>query len=138
MITSKRLLQNAKEYPSEPAFSIKDTNNKWQNDNWSELCDYIFSISKSLIKLGIDYNDKVSIYSYNRKEWTGVYAATQMIRGVAVGVYHTCSTDEVEWIVGNSESKLVFVGHNPSDNGDTAKMPIHRLKSALDNLHNIE
>ena len=69
MITSKRLLQNAKEYPSEPAFSIKDTNNKWQNDNWSELCDYIFSISKSLIKLGIDYNDKVSIYSYNRKEW---------------------------------------------------------------------
>ena len=138
MITSKRLLQNAKEYPSEPAFSIKDTNNKWQNDNWSELCDYIFSISKSLIKLGIDYNDKVSIYSYNRKEWTGVYAATQMVRGVAVGVYHTCSTDEVEWIVGNSESKLVFVGHNPSDNDDTAKMPIHRLKSALDNLHNIE
>ena len=28
MITSKRLLQNAKEYPSEPAFSIKDTNNR--------------------------------------------------------------------------------------------------------------
>ena len=138
MITSKRLLQNAKEYASEPAFSIKDTNNEWQNDNWSELCDYVFSISKSLIKLGIDCNDKVSIYSYNRKEWTGVYAATQMVRGVAVGVYHTCSTDEVEWIVGNSESKLVFVGHNPSDNDDTEKMPIHRLKSALDNLHNIE
>jgi len=138
MITSKRLLQNAKKYPSEPAFSIKDTDNEWQNDNWSELCDYIFLISKSLIKLGIDYNDKVSIYSYNRKEWTGVYAATQMVRGVAVGVYHTCSTDEVEWIVGNSESKLVFVGHNPSDNDDIEKMPIHRLKSALDNLHNIE
>ena len=61
-----------------------------------------------------------------------------MVRGVAVGVYHTCSTDEVEWIVGNSESKIVFVGHNPSDNDDTDKMPIHRLKSALDNLHNIE
>ena len=138
MITSKKILQNAKEYPSELAFSIKDAKNEWQNDNWSELCDYIFSISKSLIKLGIDCNDKVSIYSYNRKEWTGAYAATQMVRGVAVGVYHTCSTDEVEWIVGNSESKIVFVGHNPSDNDDTEKMPIHRLKSALDNLHNIE
>ena len=102
MITSKQLLQNVKKYSSEPAFSFKNKNNEWETDNWEDFCNYVFVIAKSLISLGIDVNDKISIYSYNRKEWSGIYAATQMVRGVAVGVYHTCSPEEVEWIVGNS------------------------------------
>ena len=61
-----------------------------------------------------------------------------MIRGVAVGVYHTCSSDEVEWIVGNSDSKIVFVGHNPNDNDDPKKMPINRLHEIIDKLDNLE
>ena len=138
MITSKRLIKNSQEFSSEIAFSIKDKNGEWQNNTWSEFCEYAFSIGKSLIKLGIDFNDKISIYSYNRKEWTGIYAATQMIRGVAVGVYHTCSSDEVEWIVGNSDSKIVFVGHNPNDNDDPQKMPINRLHEILDKLEHVE
>ena len=138
MITSKRLIKNAQEFSSEIAFSIKDNDGKWENNTWSEFSEYVFSIGKSLIKLGIDFNDKISIYSYNRKEWTGIYAATQMIRGVAVGVYHTCSSDEVEWIVGNSDSKIVFVGHNPNDNDDTKKMPINRLHEIIDKLDNLE
>ena len=138
MITSKRLIKNAQEFSSEIAFSIKDNDGKWENNTWSEFNEYVFSIGKSLIKLGIGFNNKISIYSYNRKEWTGIYAATQMIRGVAVGVYHTCSSDEVEWIVGNSDSKIVFVGHNPNDNDDPKKMPINRLHEILDKLDNIE
>ena len=138
MITSKRLIKNSQEFSSEIAFSIKDNDGEWENNTWSEFCEYAFSIGKSLIKLGIDFNDKISIYSYNRKEWTGIYAATQMIRGVAVGVYHTCSSDEVEWIVGNSDSKIVFVGHNPNDNDDPQKMPINRLHEILDKLEHVE
>ena len=132
MITPKRLIQNAKNFSSQTAFSIKDKDGKWKNDSWSEFCEYVFKIGKSLISLGIGYNDKISIYSYNRKEWSGVYAATQMVRGVAVGVYHTCSSNEVEWIVGNSESKVVFIGHNPNDNDDTQKMPINRIQPIID------
>ena len=67
MITSKRLIKNAQEFSSEIAFSIKDNDGKWENNTWSEFSEYVFSIGKSLIKLGIDFNDKISIYSYNRK-----------------------------------------------------------------------
>ena len=138
MLTSNILLKNAEEFPNEPAISIKDSSNNWQTDNWSDLKTHVFNIAKSLMHLGINPNDKISIYSYNRKEWSYVYAATQMIRSVSVGVYHTCSPEEVNWIVSNSTSKIVFVGHNPSDNGEKDRMPINRILPILDSLEAVE
>ena len=64
--------------------------------------------------------------------------ATQLINGVAVGVYHTSSSNEVEWVVGNSESRIIFLGNNPNDNGEKEKMPNHRLLEVLDKLEKVE
>ena len=92
MNTPKYLLQNVEKYGNEPAISIKDSSGQWQTDTWSEFYDSVLAISKSLIACGVGKNDKVSIYSYNRKEWNGCYAATQLINSVSVGVYHTSSS----------------------------------------------
>jgi len=138
MNTPQHLLNNADKYPNEPAISTLDENGQWQTDTWSGFFDYSMKISKSLLALGFDKNDKASIYSYNRKEWFGCYAATQMLNGAAVGVYHTCSPDEVEWVVGNSDSKIVFVGNNPMDNDEEDKMPNHRLLNVMDRLEKVE
>ena len=109
MNTPKYFLQNVEKYPNEPALSIKNSSGQWETDNWSELYSSVLSVSKSLLACGVEKNDKVSIYSYNRKEWNISYIATQLINAVAVGVYHTCSSNEVEWVVGNSESKIIIV-----------------------------
>jgi long-chain acyl-CoA synthetase len=53
-------------------------------------------------------------------------------------VYHTCSSDEVEWIVKNSNSKIVFVGNNPNDNGEKKKMPRLRILPVLEILDHIQ
>ena len=135
--TPQRLLRNSTEHANEPALS-SPTNGGWETDTWAEFSSYVMDISKSLVALGFDRNDKLSIYSYNRKEWYGCYAAAQMVGGAGVGVYHTCSPEEVEWVVGNSDSKVVFVGNNPMDNGETEKMPNHRLMKVLDRLDKIE
>ena len=63
---------------------------------------------------------------------------TQFINSVAVGIYHTCSSAEVEWIVSNSDSKIIFVGNNPNDNDEIDKMPIHRLNKILDDHDKVE
>ena len=138
MITPKRLIKNAEEYPNEPAFSFKDKNGDWRTDTWLEFRDFVFQIAKSLIALGVESNDKVCIYSYNRKEWFGSYAATQMIGAVVASVYHTCSSDEVEWIIKNSNSKIVFVGNNQNDNGEKKKMPHLRILPVLEILDHIQ
>ena len=96
------------------------------------------NIAKSLIALGYEARENLSIYSYNRSDWFTCYAAGQMAGGAVVGVYHTCSPEEVEWVVGNSQSRIVIVGDNPMDGGNTEKMPVHRLHEALANLDSVE
>ena len=138
MITPKHLIENVKKYPDKVALSFKDNEGNWVPQSWSEFYSSTELISRSLIACGVNKNDKVSIYSYNRKEWVECYAAIQIINAAAVGVYHTCSSSEVEWIVNNSESKIVFVGNNPGDNGENEKMPVHRLNQIIDQLQGIE
>ena len=134
--TPELLINNKNNYPDEPAISNK-IDGKWVTDTWLDYYDLVLSISKSLIACGINADDKGSIYSYNRKKWFGCYSALQLISGVSVGVYHTSSANEVEWVVGNSDSKIVFVGNNPNDNDEKEKMPIHRLMSVIDNLNQV-
>ena len=138
MITPKYLLKNIDEFGNKPALSIKDGTGDWHTDTWNDFYQSVIEISKSLLACKIGINEKISIYSYNRREWYTCYAAAQYINSVAVGIYHTCSSLEVDWIVSNSDSKIVFVGNNPNDNGQTDKMPNHRILNIIDKLDKIE
>ena len=136
--TPKYLFQNKDNHGDAPAISIKDSNGNWQTESWKDYLDSVTSVAKSLLAAGIQKNDKVSLYSYNRKEWSYCYSAIQLINGVAVGVYHTSSSDEVEWVVDNSDSKIVFVGNNPNDNDENNKKPNYRLFDIIDKLKKLE
>ncbi len=136
--TSDILLENATKYANMPALSSKDKSGNWNTTTWSEFSGETMDVAKSLTALGFQKGDKLSIYSYNRKEWYIAYAAANFCNGAGVGVYHTCSPEEVEWVVGNSDSKFVFVGHNPMDGGDNEKMCSHRLYKIMDKLDKVE
>ena len=138
MFIPQHLIQNASEYENEPAISWKNDAGDWETMSWGEYGANAMNIAKSLIALGYEARENMSIYSYNRSDWFTCYAAGQMAGGAVVGVYHTCSPEEVEWVVGNSQSRIVFVGDNPMDGGNTEKMPVHRLHEALANLDSVE
>jgi len=132
------LKNNADRFGDSEALSIKDENGNWDTDTWSDVHNSVIEISKSLISCGVESQDKVGIYSYNQKKWYLCYHASQYINAVAVGVYHTCSSNEVEWIVGNSDSKIIFLGNNPNDNDENEKMPNHRLLAVLEKLDKVK
>ena len=136
--TSDILLENATKYADKPALSSKDKAGNWKTTTWAEFSGETMDVAKSLNSLGFVKGDKLSIYSYNRKEWYIAYAAANFCNGAGVGVYHTCSPEEVEWVVGNSDSKFVFVGHNPMDGGDNEKKCSYRLHKILDKLEKVE
>lgn len=137
-LTPHYLLRNAEQYPSDPAISEKKPDGSWRTHRWREVCDETMAIAKALVAHGFEKDDKLSIYSYNRREWYTCYAAAQFVAGVGVAVYHTCSPEEVEWVVGNSESKVVFVGSNPQAGGDPQKLPENRLAVVLDRLKDVQ
>ena len=135
--TPSKLLENAMKYADQPALSTP-SGDGWVTETWSEVAECVMDIARALVGLGFNHGDKLSIYSYNCKEWYGGYLAAQMVGGAGVGVYHTSSAEEVEWVVGNSESKVVFVGNNPMAAGDESKMPQHRLMQVIDTLEKVE
>lgn len=138
MTTPEYLMANAKNHGNETAITAKGSNGNWNDISWSEFHDQTASVAKSLIAMGFNEGDKLSIYSYNRVEWYTSYHAANMCNGAAVGVYHTCSPEEVEWVVGNSDSKVVFVGDNPMDGGNKEKMCAYRLHEIMDKLDKVE
>ena len=138
MTTPEYLISNVEKYANENAISWMDGSGNWISMTWSEFYDTTMGVAKSLVAMGFEAGDKLSIYSYNRMEWYAAYAAANMCNGAAVGVYHTCSPEEVEWVVGNSDSKVVFVGTNPMDRGDPSKMCTHRLQATMGSLEKVE
>ena len=142
-LTPRNLLRNAELYANEPALSVKagrapDGSWEWDTKTWKQFSDEVVSVSKSLISMGFEKGDRMSIYAYNRPEWYSCYGATQMTNGVGVGVYHTCSPEEVEWVIGDSGSKVVIIGDNPQSGGDPEKTPSRRFAKILKNLPDVE
>jgi long-chain acyl-CoA synthetase len=135
--TPSKLLENAMKYADQPALSTPSVDG-WVTETWAEVAECVMDIARALVGLGFNHGDKLSLYSYNCKEWYGGYLAAQMVGGAGVGVYHTSSAEEVEWVVSNSESKVVFVGNNPMAAGDNSKMPQHRLMEVIDALDKVE
>ena len=71
--TPQYLIDNAKNYPDEAAISSKDEDGNWEVSTWSQFHDDVVELSKALIAHGFEKGDKLSIYSYNRKEWYTAY-----------------------------------------------------------------
>ena len=142
-LTPRNLLRNAELYADEPALSTKagkaaDGTWEWDTKTWKQFSDEVVAVSKSLVSMGFEKGDRMSIYAYNRPEWYSCYGATQMTNGVGVGVYHTCSPEEVEWVIGDSGSKVVIIGDNPQSGGDPEKTPSRRFAKILGNLPDVE
>ena len=66
--TSEYLIENAKKYADKPALSSKNESGDWDTTTWSEFYNETMSLAKSLMASGFQKGDKLSIYSYNRKE----------------------------------------------------------------------
>lgn len=69
----------------------------------------IQSISAGLSLIGIEKSVKVSILGNTCKEWHFADLATMSLGAVVVPVYHTYSSDEVEYILNHSESQFIFI-----------------------------
>ena len=137
-LLTDNLIHNLEYYPMTPALAFENESGGFQEVTWSELFHICNKIAKSLLAVGHQQGDKVSIYSYNRKEWYCCYIAIYMIGGVAVSIYHTSSAEEAAYILNHSDSTFCFVGHNPQWNGESWRTPAHRLSQVIDQIPHLK
>jgi long-chain acyl-CoA synthetase len=81
----------------------------WQPISWQEYADGVRHVAAGLISLGVCPGDRVAILGENRPEWLICHLAIMTVGGVTCGIYTTSAAEQVAYIVGHSESKVIFI-----------------------------
>ncbi len=79
---------------------------KYSIEDFIEISD---NVSRGLIKKGIKKNDKVAIMSENRPEWNFCDFGIMQIGATQVPMYPTLAENDIRFILGDAEVKIVFV-----------------------------
>lgn len=96
-------------YPREDALVTK-YNGIWVKTSTQSFVDQANEISRGLIALGIQPNDKVAlISSVNRTEWNICDIGIMQTGAQDVPIYPTISEEDYQYVLNHSESKYVFV-----------------------------
>ncbi len=99
---------SAKLYGSAPAVRFKQDGG-WSDRSFDEVLDIVRSLSLGLIDLGVAKGDKVSILGNTRPEWTYFDFAALSAGAVVVPIYQTNSPEECQYVLENSDAKIVVV-----------------------------
>ena len=75
---------------------------------YSELAEIVGEVGLGLMKLGLQRGDHVAILCDTRPEWTYAQLAVTSAGGVVVPVYPSSSATECQWVLENSESKMLI------------------------------
>ena len=71
----------------------------WEQSQW---------VGCALNYFGVDSFDKAAVHSENRPEWIIADIGIQSIRAITVGLYPTNPPSEVKYLLGHSETKVLF------------------------------
>jgi long-chain acyl-CoA synthetase len=99
---------SAKLYGSAPAVRFKQDSG-WVDRSFDEVLETVRSLSLGLIDLGVNKGDKVSILGNTRPEWTYFDFAALSAGAVVVPIYQTNSPEECQYVLENSDAKVVVV-----------------------------
>jgi long-chain acyl-CoA synthetase len=96
-------------YPLEKAL-VSKVNGKWVATSTQEYINKANALSRGLIRLGVQPNNKVAIISMtNRTEWNICDIGILQTGAQDVPIYPTVSEDDYEYVLNHSESVYCFV-----------------------------
>ncbi|GGD24220.1 AMP-dependent synthetase/ligase [Flavobacterium orientale] len=85
-------------------------NGEWIKTSTQEYVDKANAISRAFLRLGIKKNDKIAlISSTNRTEWNIFDIGSLQVGAQTVPVYPTIASEDYEYILNHSESKICVV-----------------------------
>jgi long-chain acyl-CoA synthetase len=99
---------SARRYGDAPAVCFKQ-DGEWVKRSFAEVEETVRALSLGLIELGVGKGDKVSILANTRPEWTYVDFAALSAGAVVVPIYQTNSPAECQYVLENSDAKVVVV-----------------------------
>jgi long-chain acyl-CoA synthetase len=104
---------------------------EWHEKTFAEVSEIVEEIALGLVGLGVEPGDRVGLLANTRPEWTFSSLAISRAGAVVVPIYPTNSPEECEWVLGNSDSRVVIC----EDAGQAAK--VEQVRERLDDLEHV-
>ena len=101
---------NAEKFSIKPAIGFKKKD-VWKEIHWLDFRRMVFKTANALKEAGISENDRVAIYSDNSAEWITFDLAILSLGAVTVPIYSTNNGSQAEYIINDSEAKIILVGN---------------------------
>lgn len=100
--------EQAKKYGDRVALRNKDFG-VWRRISWRGYAAEVRLAAAALLSLGVGHGDRIAILGENRPEWLICDLAAMTIGAVTCGIYTTSAPEEVAYIVGHSETRVIFI-----------------------------
>src|SRR6478609_4578736 len=94
----------------------------WESVTWKQAGDKVEALAAGLIALGVETEQRVGIASGTRYEWILADLAVMCAAGATTTVYPSTNAEDTVYILGDSESCVVFA----EDDEQVAKLTAHR------------
>ncbi|MDQ4064667.1 MAG: AMP-binding protein, partial [Actinomycetota bacterium] len=90
----ERFQERVRNQPDKVAMRYK-RNGDWADITWRGYGDSVKKVGKSLLSLGYQHGDKISLLSGNRPEWHIVDVGSMALGGATAAIYTTNSPEQV-------------------------------------------
>ncbi|MGO1949752.1 MAG: AMP-dependent synthetase/ligase [Mycobacteriaceae bacterium] len=94
--------------PDRRAYSFPDENEVWQAVTWAELGQQASEVGAGLMSLGVEAEQRVAIACATRYEWALANYGIMYASAATVTVYPTTIAEDVQFILDDSDSRVVF------------------------------
>jgi long-chain acyl-CoA synthetase len=106
------LEQTVENSPQNPAFRWIGQDEEVTTVTWKAFYDQVETVSKGLMALGLDKNDKINVISYSCYKWVLTDLAAMTMGCATVGIYHSNLPTEMAYIINHSDARIVFAEDN--------------------------
>ena len=91
-------------------YQTKMAKGKWKTLSWRKFSEQVLQAAHAMAEMGVEPNDRIGVYSENMAEYLITDFGAYANRCVMVPMYATASPSQVEYIVGDAQIKVIFVG----------------------------
>ena len=107
----ENIIKNIGSHGNDEAVRFKHNGSQqWESYTWDQLSSLVKKTSAALLKLGVEKQDNIAIYSQNKVEWSITDLGIMGIGAVTVPIYATNTAAQAKYIIDEAEVKIIFVG----------------------------
>jgi long-chain acyl-CoA synthetase len=110
LVTAHEALAGWSEKMPDREFLLQPVDGRLHVITYKEALDQVRRMAAALLGLGMVPGDRIAILAKNSAEWVLADLSIAMAGMISVPIYPTASANTVDYVLGHSEAKAIFVG----------------------------